>query len=730
MQCLYELDEFTEYVPMENNGQWKTMKNKSLSNQVSTSIFNSTCDGVLITDADNHILEVNKAFTQVTGYNRDEIIGKSPSILKSGRHSAVFYQEMWRSLQEQGHWQGEIWDRRKNGEIYLERLSITQIKDDDGKVIQHVAVFTDIHQLRLAQTKMEQLAHFDGLTELPNRTLFAVRLGHAIASARRSNSLIATLILDLDGFKAINDHYGHEIGDRLLLIIAQRLKQIVRSGDTVARLGGDEFALILSGLPNMDALEQVLQQTLTLCAAPCDISGHKHQLTASLGVTLFPFDSADPDTLLRHADQAMYQAKQTGRNRYHLFDAQQDQVVHSRFQLMERLALGLTQNELRLYYQPKVNLRTGQIIGMEALLRWQHPELGLLLPDTFLPHIEHSDLINEIGERVIRDALTQALVWHNAGLPISVSVNVAAHHLQRPDFLDCLKDCLLEYPDLPPGRLEIEILESAALDNTQHVRNVIEACRELGVSFALDDFGTGYASLAYLREIPADTLKIDQSFVRDVLDNPDALTLVEGAIGLATAFRRVVVAEGVENAEQGVLLMRLGCDIAQGHGISPAMPADQVISWVEQYRPDPQWALWADTKWEMSDFPLLVAQYDHLKWVRQIMLYLSGATLKLSQPELRDHHSCRFGHWYYGHGTIRYGHLQAFKDLEPIHAAVHRIGPVIIQLKSENQTEAAQLKSQELLKLKDRILKQLALLQQAVADVSPTRIDTSQDQLL
>ncbi len=677
-----------------------------------------TNDGIMITDADNHIIYVNRAFAEVTGYTPEEAIGNTPRLLNSGHHGAAFYQGMWRALREQGHWRGEIWDRRKNGDIYPERLSITAVPDAEGGIECYVAVFTDIQALHRAEEKLQRITHFDALTELPNRAQLSERLHQLVEAARRDNQLLGVMLLDLDGFKNLNDRYGHALGDRVLVAIAQRLKQVARGSDVVARLGGDEFALVLRGLPHMDEVERVADRILALAGAPCEIDGQRYELTASLGITLFPFDGADPDTLLRHADQAMYQAKEGGRNRYHLFDAEQDQQAQTRRQLLDRLAMALNHDELELHYQPKVNLRTGQVVGMEALLRWRHPEQGLLLPGTFLPHVEHHDLIVEIGEWVVRRALLQIGAWEREGLVISVSVNVAARQLLREDFVECMRRCLDDFPDVPPGRLELEILESAALENTRHVRGVIETCWGEGVSFALDDFGTGYASLSYLRDIPAETLKIDQSFVRDVLEDSDDLTLVEGIIGLATAFRRTVVAEGVETPEQGVLLMRLGCDIAQGYGIARPMPAAAIPAWIADYRPDPQWALWADTHWEMSDFPLLVAQYDHIKWVRRILFYMDGGTLQLSPGELCDHRQCRFGHWYYGHGWRRYGRLQEFIDLEPIHVAVHRIGPDIVELRKAGQLEQARERVRELLALKDQILEKLAALQRSVAGKS------------
>jgi diguanylate cyclase (GGDEF)-like protein/PAS domain S-box-containing protein len=382
--------------------------------------------------------------------------------------------------------------------------------------------------------------------------------------------------------------------------------------------------------------------------------------------------------------------------------------------LLARLAQALTQDELVLYYQPKVNMRTGKVVGVEALLRWQHPESGLLLPGAFLPQAEHDDLIVDIGNWVIRQALAQIAAWHRLDIEINVSINIAARHLQRADFVGTLKQCLADQPDACPEFLEIEILESAALENTDHVQRVMEACREVGVSFSLDDFGTGYSSLAYLRAIPAEVLKIDRSFVKDLLDDSDDLILVEGVISLAKAFRREVVAEGVETAEHGLMLMRLGCDIAQGFGIARPMPAAEVPAWSASYQADPQWALWADIPWEMEDFPLLVAKYDHIGWVRRVIDFVGGGPLRLGQGELTDHHKCRFGHWYYHQGKARYGHLSAFIELEETHSYVHKLGPEIVRLHAQgDQTQALAL-AKELLDVRDNVLRHLDDLQRSV----------------
>lgn len=383
--------------------------------------------------------------------------------------------------------------------------------------------------------------------------------------------------------------------------------------------------------------------------------------------------------------------------------------------LVARLEHALASGEFLLYYQPKVNMRNGQVVGAEALLRWRQPDAGVHLPGSFLPAIERHDLIIAIGEWVIDQALMQLCEWHRQGLALSISVNVAARQLQHANFLDRLRARLDGYPDRPAEGLELEILESAALDNTEHVRHVIETCREWGITFALDDFGTGYASLAHLREIPVEALKIDRHFIAELLDERDDLILVEGVIGLARAFRRKVVAEGVESTEQGLMLMRLGCDLAQGFGIARPMPAAELPAWVVQYRPDPQWSLWADIPWEMEDFPLLVAKYDHINWVKQILDHLEGDPLRLLQGELSDHHKCRFGLWYDHQGHTRYGHLAVFQQLEDVHRVVHELGPEIVRLHASGDSLAARTLAKQLLRVHDDVLQHLDALQRSVA---------------
>ncbi|TCJ11805.1 EAL domain-containing protein [Parasulfuritortus cantonensis] len=667
-------------------------------------------DGILIADAGFRLLELNAVAADLAGL--DPAGARGLAIEAFGAAAALPVPAVRQALAETGRWQGSS----AGGQ------AVRALRIDEGAERRYLFV------LSAAPAAPVEV---DPLTELPTRAPLIERLDRAVARARADNRLVAVICLDIDRFKAVNDQYGHPTGDHLLRKVAGRLRGILRAddtlarvaepgaparpGDTVARVGGDEFVILANALPNMDAVEDILARILALTAQPCEVDGRLLGVSTSLGVTVYPLDAADTETLLRHADQAMYEAKQDGRGRYNLFDAARDQRVQSRRHVVGRLRQALRDDELELHFQPKVNLRQGRMVGLEALLRWRHPERGLVMPGEFLPQVEHDDLIVEIGTWVIRRALAQMAAWRAAGLDLAVSVNVAARQLLADGFLAALHACLAEFPDLARDRLELEILESSALENTARVRQVMEACGGLGIGFALDDFGTGYASLTYLKEIPAEVLKIDQSFVRHILDDGDDLALVEGVIGLASAFRRQVVAEGVESAEQGVLLMRLGCDVVQGYGIARPMPAERVPGWLAEFRPDPQWARWADARWEMVDFPLLVAQYDHLKWVRELAGHLDGGELGLRADELSDHHRCRFGHWYYGQGMARYGDLPEFRALEGVHREVHRLGPEIAGLQAGGRNAEARRRLGELFRLKDRILEQLALLQAVVA---------------
>ena len=462
--------------------------------------------------------------------------------------------------------------------------------DSAGNFIGYIGFCYDISAQKEHQRQLEYIAHYDMLTSLPNRMLLSDRLRQAMIQARRSQRSLAVAYIDLDGFKAVNDKHGHAMGDQLLVALADRMRQCLRAGDTIARLGGDEFVTILVDLPDVPTSIPLITRLLAAAAQPVECSGLSLQVSSSIGIAYYAgSDDTDAEQLVRYADQAMYLAKQNGKNRFHVFDDERDRAVRGHHEKIGRIQRALDEYEFVLHYQPKVHLRSGTMIGVEALIRWQHPERGLLAPGLFLPEIDDHPLSVQLGEWVIETALAQVEAWQALDLVLPVSVNIAAHHLQQPDFVPRLKTLLAAHPALPPGSLELEVLESSALEDVGNVSAIISACIELGVSFALDDFGTGYSSLTYLKRLPARVLKIDQSFVRDMLDNPDDLTIIDGVLGLAISFGRQVIAEGVETVAHGEALLQLGCELAQGYGIARPMPAEQLIAWRQHWQPDPRW---------------------------------------------------------------------------------------------------------------------------------------------
>jgi diguanylate cyclase (GGDEF)-like protein/PAS domain S-box-containing protein len=479
---------------------------------LAASVFGHAREGITITDAHGNILDVNEAFTRITGYRREDVLGRNPRFLSSGRQAPEFYAAMWRGLLEQGHWSGEIWNRRKDGGVFAELLTISAVRDAQGATQHYVALFSDITAIKEHQSQLERIAHFDALTNLPNRVLLADRLHQGVAHVARRGGILAVAYLDLDGFKSINDRHGHDVGDQLLIALASRMKQALREGDTLARIGGDEFVAVLTDLDDTQACLSMLSRLLHAAAQPLPVGNLSVQVSASLGVTFYPQARAiEADQLLRQADQAMYQAKLAGKNRCHIFDADQDSSMRVHHESLERIRLALERREFVLYYQPKVNMHSGQVIGAEALIRWQHPEKGLLSPAAFLPVIEEHALAIAIGEWVVDTALCQIEVWRTAGLDIAVSVNVGARQLQQNNFVERLQSTLSAHPRVHPSRLELEILETSALKDIAQVSQVIEACAHIGVRFALDDFGTGYSSLTYLKRLHVTLLKIDQS---------------------------------------------------------------------------------------------------------------------------------------------------------------------------------------------------------------------------
>ena len=541
------------------------------------------------TDLAGNITYVNEQFCTISGYSAQELLGQNHRILNSEQHPAEFFIDMWQSISRGQVWRGEICNRSKDGRLYWVESTIVPMFDAaNQRVEKYVSIRFDVSEKRTLMQTLQWRAERDELTGLPNRFLLSERLEQAIAAVQRYHGTLAVGMLDLDGFKLINDRYGHATGDRLLVAVADRLKQIMRGEDTLARLGGDEFVLVLR-VQDTEELESAMRRILSALSSAYTIDGIGIHISASIGVTLYPNDNEDAETLLRHADQAMYKAKQRGRDCFHLFDVSLDKKAKTAFETVIRVSEALHNGELCLYYQPKINLNSGAVIGFEALLRWQHPQEGLIPPLDFLPLVEQTDLIVEIGEWVIDQALNQIGRWAALGHTWSVSVNIAALHFQRADFTETLKSLLACHPNVAPQMLDIEIVESVVLENIQHVSKRLIACQDLGVTFSLDDFGAGYSSLSYLKQLPTQSIKIDQSFIRHILDDKDSLVLTKAIIGLAKSFNREVIAEGVETVEQGVLLMRLGCDVAQGYGIAKPMPVEQVSRWVAQFVSNPSW---------------------------------------------------------------------------------------------------------------------------------------------
>ena len=663
--------------------------------QLAASVFTHAREGIIITDADGTIVDVNDIFTDITGYSREEVIGRNPRMFASGRQPAELYAAMWKALAEKGHWYGELWNRRKDGEMYAEMINIGTVRDDSGAIRNYVALITDITKSKEHQKQLEHAAHYDALTGLPNRVLFGDRLQQALTQTRRRGKQLAVAYLDLDGFKAVNDNHGHDVGDELLIAVAQRMKTALREGDTLGRVGGDEFVAVMADLEHPQDCEPVLTRLLQAAADPVTVGKAALHVSASIGVTLYPRDGVDPDQLLRRADQAMYLAKQTGRNCYHLFDIDRDTAVQTQHEALECIRHAFEQGEFVLHYQPKVNMRTGEVVGAEAQIRWQDPERGLLQPAAFLPVIEDHELAVELGEWVIDTALTQMAAWLTQGLDVPVSVNICARQLQQEDFVQRLRELLVAHPDVQPHRLELEVLETSALEDMAHVSAVMHACREIGVTFALDDFGTGYSSLTYLKRLPVDTLKIDQSFVRHMLDDREDLAIVEGVLGMATVFRRSVIAEGVETVAHGELLLPLGCELAQGYAIARSMPGTTFPGWVAAWRPHPAWTAWRERTPNRDDRVAVFAAVEHRQWIRAI------------EAPPPHSHDCHFGKWLETEGQIRYGEHPDFPQLTATHDRVHVLGRERIELHAVEPQTDARARLDEMQALSDKMIARL-----------------------
>lgn len=522
----------------------------------------------MVSDPNGNILTINQAFTKITGYSADEVVGKNARILQSGRHTKGFYEEMWQAMTGVGHWRGEVWNRRKNGEVYPEWLSITSVKGSEEETVQYIGLFSDITKLKQDEEKLYFQAHYDPLTKLPNRMLILERLSQAVKRARREKKRAALFFVDLDRFKHVNDSFGHVAGDEILKKAAHRLLSCVRETDTIGRSGGDEFIVVLPDIEGRKEASFVAKKIIEKLSHPFQLEGQEIFLGASVGIAIVPDDSEEEDLLLKNADMAMYKAKASGRSTFCFFSDKMEEIAKARTRLEADLRRALDKGEMTLYYQPIVDLHTLKTSSLEALVRWNHPGRGLLLPGEFIPLAEESGLINQIGEWVLVTATRQVGRWQDQfGFQGAISVNMSSRQFMYEDFCSTIIQAL-DQSGLSPEYLTLEITESLMLDSVEEVLKKLQTLKEIGVRLAIDDFGTGYSSLSYLNKYPIDFLKIDQSFITNIASNPKKRPLVEAALRMGQSMQMEVIAEGVETQEVLSYLRLLRCDAAQGHYFS------------------------------------------------------------------------------------------------------------------------------------------------------------------
>ncbi len=545
-------------------------------------VFENTVEGVVVTDAFGRITAINRAFTDITGYSEAEVLGRNPKTLQSGRHDADFYKTMWDELNNRGSWCGEIWNRRKSGTVYPQWLTISVVLDDQNRISHYVGVFSDITTIKRSEEELNRLAYHDALTGLPNRLLLLDRISHAVRRTNRSGGRFALLFIDLDRFKNINDNLGHQTGDELLMAVTERIQKRLRAEDTLSRLGGDEFILLMEDIPGEQQAAQLARDLLTLLSQPYHIAGHDIFLSASIGISLHPEDGGDAENLIKHADTAMYRAKEGGRNSYQFYTREQSVAAFQRFSLEAALHRALERGEFELHYQPQMDLTSGRVTAMEALLRWRHPDLGLIPPDQFIPVAEENGLILPIGEWVLETACREALQCQRlCGEPLIVAVNLSPLELQRGDPVNRVQRVLADI-GLPARFLELEITESSAMRRGEESIAMLHELKNLGVSLAIDDFGSGYSNLGYLKQLPVSTLKIDRVFVRDLPDNKEDAAITRAIIALGHSLNLNVLAEGVETPAQRDFLRQHGCDMQQGYLLAKPQPFADIARLIKQ----------------------------------------------------------------------------------------------------------------------------------------------------
>jgi diguanylate cyclase (GGDEF)-like protein/PAS domain S-box-containing protein len=558
--------EFLSYAVVRDISARKATENTL---EMAAQVFENSRDAIAITDRQHRVLAVNQAFSDITGFAAQDIVGAELPHLRTGEHEPNFYQQIWNYVAANDHWEGEVWSERKNGEAYPVWVALTAIRDGVDQVSNYMAILSDITDRKRVEEHTRHLAEHDFLTDLPNRVLFLDRLHQALASARRKQTRVAIMFVDLDRFKGINDSFGHHVGDAVLREVAARLTGCVRGVDTVSRQGGDEFVVILADIGGVDQAAHVANSVMAAVAQPVQFDGSVVNLSVSIGISIYPTDGEDLDTLLKHADVAMYHAKQNGRNAFSFFDAAMNAHVIERVQMENKLREALANNEFELAYQPEVNIATGLTIGVEALIRWRHPQRGLLMPDQFIGVAEECGLMVPIGDWVLRQACIQARSWRDQGFPVVVAVNLSTDQFMHNNLVHSV-DAALRESGLAPEYLDLEITEGVIMNGDARIIDTVNALRERGVQLTIDDFGTGYSSLSHLRRFPLSKLKIDRSFVDDITSKPADAAIIPAIIAVARSLKLRVIAEGVETAEQLRFLQQHGCDEYQGYYASMA----------------------------------------------------------------------------------------------------------------------------------------------------------------
>ena len=563
-------------------------------------VFTYAKEAVLIANQDGYITDVNNAFSVITGYSKADIVNQIPRFLISSKNIKKLFKDVLVFTRAHGFWHGELQLHHKfQSQSISVQCSISAVTSDKGEITSYVILLTDITKQKEYQKQLELIALYDPLTRLPNRLHLSEKLNRAMKQARESQCRLAVLYIDLDGFKEVNDRNGHHVGDQLLVDISGKMQSILGKQDTVARLGGDEFVVVLPDYDNREDKNVLLSNLLQSISMPIHSATGVIEVSGSLGMTFYPqAESVDADHLIRQADVAMYQAKMQGKNRYAVFDVQKEQEQKSSQMLMVQLHSALVGDEFRVVYQPKVNMVNGAVVGVEALLRWQHPSQGLLAPEEFMSAVAEGNLVVAIDHWVIEHVVGQLQDWRRIGLDFNLSINVSIKTLEEPDFSHWLASLLLKYPGVDASKIILEVLESSAVEDVDQISLVIRASKQLGVSFSLDDFGTGYSTLNFLKKLPADELKIDRTFVRDMLHDEDDLAIIKGVLGLALAFDKKVVAEGVESEEHGLALLELGCEQAQGYVIAKPMSAQDLVLWVRSWQPFKSWTAYSSHEQE------------------------------------------------------------------------------------------------------------------------------------